>query len=119
MLVRLVDITTPPRRRVQTTYGLTGAQIGTDLAAMLGAVNPDVVFDCTVPPVHGRGRDRAGARLPRAGRKPMATSVADAQRINAACGPGRQKPARSSKTGATWTALSTTATWSSPAASAR
>ena len=85
VLAGLVDIDPAQARRVQTTYGLTDAQIGTDLAAMLDAVNPDVVFDCTVPPVHATVAVTAlehGCHV--LGEKPMATSVADAQRINAA-----------------------------------
>lgn len=81
-LVGLVDIDPAQAQRVQAAYGLETAQIGSDLTAMLDALRPDVVFDCTIPPAHA---DVAVTALAHGchvlGEKPMATSLADARRI--------------------------------------
>lgn len=84
-LLGLVDINAAQAERLQADYKLTDAKVGTDLAAMLDAVNPDIVFDCTVPPAHATVAVTAlehGCHV--LGEKPMATSIADARRINAA-----------------------------------
>lgn len=45
----LVDLHLEAAERRRAEYNLTGAQVGTHLAAMLRAVRPQVVFDCTIP----------------------------------------------------------------------
>jgi len=51
-IVGLVDLYPEAARARQAEFGLTGAQTGGNLEALLHATSPDLVFDCTVPEAH-------------------------------------------------------------------
>ena len=51
-IVGLVDIIRDAAERRAEQYNLQNAAIDTDLAAMLDQVQPDVVFNCTIPSAH-------------------------------------------------------------------
>lgn len=51
-LVGLVDISRESAERRAEEFGLKDAVIGTDLAQVLEATSPDVLFNCTVPEAH-------------------------------------------------------------------
>jgi predicted dehydrogenase len=51
-LAALVDLDKDAATARAQEFGLTDVATGADLAAMLNAVQADVVFDCTVPPAH-------------------------------------------------------------------
>ena len=81
-IVGFVDLDASAAERLA---GNTGAATGTDLAAMLRDVRPDVVFDCTVPDAHREvtlTALRAGCHV--LGEKPMAETLADARVMVAA-----------------------------------
>lgn len=80
--VGLVDLLPENAAKVQEQFNLSNARIGTDLAQMLDATGPDVVFDCTVPAAHKSVVLTALAHGCHVlGEKPLAESMADAQEM--------------------------------------
>ncbi len=51
-VVGLVDLNESAALARQSEFGLTHAQTGTELEAVLDATGPDLVFDCTIPDAH-------------------------------------------------------------------
>jgi predicted dehydrogenase len=51
-MVGLVDLREEAARARQAEFNLHHTQVGTNLAAMLNTVKPDVLFDCTIPEAH-------------------------------------------------------------------
>lgn len=83
--VGLVDLLLENAVKVKEQFHLAQAQTGTDLAAMLAATRPDVVFDCTVPSAHKSVVLTALAHGCHVlGEKPLAESMADAREMLAA-----------------------------------
>ncbi len=84
-IVGLVDLDPARAEALKATHGLTDARTGTDLAAMLRDIQPDAVFDCTVPEAHPvvtlTALD-AGCHV--LGEKPMAVSLPEARTMVAA-----------------------------------
>jgi predicted dehydrogenase len=81
----LVDIREGAAQACADEFKLKGARAGTDLKAMLKAVKPDMVFDCTVPEAHcGVVTEalRHGCHV--LGEKPLADSMENARRMVAA-----------------------------------
>ncbi len=80
VIAGIVDLNLETARARQAEFKLDQAQTGTDLKAMLKAVKPDVVFDCTVPGAH-KGVTlaalKAGCHV--LGEKPLADSLASAR----------------------------------------
>ncbi|WP_172328176.1 Gfo/Idh/MocA family protein [Mangrovicoccus sp. HB161399] len=78
-LAGFVDLDPGRARQLAQAAGAPGAATGTDLAAMLEAVRPDIVFDVVIP---GARRTVAETALARGchvlSEKPMAESLADA-----------------------------------------
>ena len=84
-LAGLVDIDEGAAQRRATEFGLAGAVIGTDLAAVLDHVQADLVFDCTVPPAHVSVALTALAHGCHVlGEKPLADSLDGARQVVAA-----------------------------------
>ena len=84
-LVGLVDIDEAAAQRRAAEFGLTEAIVGTDLAALLDHVQPDMVFDCTVPPAHvGVALTALAHGCHVLGEKPLADSLDGARRVVAA-----------------------------------
>lgn len=84
-IVGLVDVREEAAVKRATDFELPGAATGTDLAAMLKQVEPEVVFDCTIPEAHcgvTLTALRHGCHV--LGEKPMAESMANARRMVAA-----------------------------------
>jgi len=84
-MVGLVDVREEAARKRAAEFGLTGAVIGTDLVAVLRQVQPDIVFDCTVPEAHATVATTAlshGCHV--LSEKPLADSMANARRVLAA-----------------------------------
>ena len=84
-IVGLVDLKRSAAEERKAGYGLTGAETGTDLQAMLKAVRPDAVFDCTTPEAHVSVTLQAlrhGCHV--LGEKPLADSMANARKMVAA-----------------------------------
>ena len=84
-LVGFVDIMPEAAERRAAEFGGRDAAIGTDLAAILKQVQPDVVFDCTLPEVHYEVTMTAlrhGCHV--LGEKPMADTMPRARRMVAA-----------------------------------
>lgn len=80
--VGLVDRVEESAKRRVAEFGLTGAETGSDLTAMLRKTKPDIVFDCTVPEAHvevALEALRQGCHV--LGEKPLADSMANARRI--------------------------------------
>jgi predicted dehydrogenase len=81
-LVGLVDLVRENAEQRAAQYGLSAARIGVDLQEMLAAVQPDVVFNCTIPgahlPVTLTALDHGCHVL---GEKPLADSMAAARQI--------------------------------------
>jgi predicted dehydrogenase len=81
----LVDIDRSAAQRRRSEFSLAGAEVGTDLEAMLAATRPDLLFDVAVPDTR---RDivltglRHGCHV--LTEKPMAASMAEAREIVAA-----------------------------------
>lgn len=78
----LVDLDPKAADEKKEAFGLADARTGGDLAAMLKAVQPDVVFDCTVPAAHKAVVTEAlkhGCHV--LGEKPLAENMADARRM--------------------------------------
>ena len=83
--VGLVDLFPENAAKVQAQFNLANARIGTDLAEMLDATGPDVVFDCTIPAAHKSVVLTALAHGCHVlGEKPLAESMADAREMLAA-----------------------------------
>jgi predicted dehydrogenase len=83
-LVGLVDLQKESAERRKAEYNLTEAHVGTDVAEMLKAVKPDVVFDCTVPVARAsvvRTALEHGCHV--LSEKPMANSMAEAHELMA------------------------------------
>jgi len=84
-IVGMVDLDEGVARARAAEFGLTGAAIGTDLAAMLDRLRPDAVFDCTIPAAHPVVTLTALAHGCHVlGEKPIAPALADARRMVAA-----------------------------------
>ncbi|BCX04184.1 MAG: oxidoreductase [Candidatus Roseilinea sp.] len=78
----LVDVVEDAARARKDEFGLVHAHTGDDLEAMLAHVEPDIVFDVTVPEAHAQTTLTAlrhGCHV--LGEKPMATSMDDARRM--------------------------------------
>jgi predicted dehydrogenase len=78
----LVDLNESMARQRRDEFGLSNARIGTDLLAMLDALHPDIVFDCTVPAARASVVETAlrhGCHV--LSEKPMANSMAEARRL--------------------------------------
>ena len=81
-LVGLVDLNEDAARRRAEQYELTQAVIDQDLSAILEDIDPDVVFNCTVPGAHHDvtlAALRSGAHV--LGEKPLANSIAEAREM--------------------------------------
>ncbi|MFU8781350.1 MAG: Gfo/Idh/MocA family protein [Kiritimatiellia bacterium] len=81
----LVDLSLDAAKAKQERHGLKNAVIGSDLAAVLKDVQPDVVFDCTIPEAHCAVTLTAlkhGCHV--MGEKPMSDSMPSARRMAAA-----------------------------------
>ncbi len=79
-IVGLVDIVEGAAQARKEEFALTHAQTGDDLEAMLAALEPDIVFDVSVPEAHLQTTLTAlrhGCHV--LGEKPMATSLDDAR----------------------------------------
>lgn len=81
-VVGLVDIREAAAVDKAEQHGLVKAETGTDLVAMLKKVQPDVVFDCSIPEAHC---DITVAALKHGchvlGEKPMADTMANARKM--------------------------------------
>ncbi|MCG3147981.1 MAG: Myo-inositol 2-dehydrogenase [Verrucomicrobiae bacterium] len=80
-----VDIREEAARKRAAESGAPAPVIGTDLASVLTAAKPDVVFDCTIPEAHHRVTLTAlehGCHV--LGEKPLADSMAHAREMVAA-----------------------------------
>lgn len=78
----LVDLNRAAAEKRASEFKLAQAEIGTDLAAMLAKVKPDIVFDCTVPESHVNVCTEAlnsGCHV--LGEKPLADSMDHARKI--------------------------------------
>jgi len=81
-VVGLVDLQIEAAERRQAEYQLTAARVGTDLNEMLRALQPDVVFDCTIPAARVSvvlSALRHGCHV--LSEKPLAPSMADGRRL--------------------------------------
>ncbi len=79
-VVGLVDLNQDTAERLRTKYELRGAETGTVLAEMLERLQPDAVFDCTIPAAHRAVTLTAlehGCHV--LGEKPMAENMRDAR----------------------------------------
>jgi len=84
-LVGLVDLDKAAATERGKEFGYSDATIGSDLATVLDRVQPDVVFDCTVPSAHLQVTLTALQRGCHVlGEKPLADSMASARRMVAA-----------------------------------
>jgi predicted dehydrogenase len=78
----LMDINRESAENSKKTHELTNALVFTDLDEALATVNPDVVFDCTLPEIHKQVMLKAAsAGCHILGEKPMAVSVSEAQEM--------------------------------------
>jgi len=80
-----VDINPEAAAGRATEYGWQDAVIGTDLATVLAATTPDIVFDCAIPEAHLPVTLTAlqhGCHV--LGEKPLAASMEEARRLVAA-----------------------------------
>ena len=86
-IVGLVDLDEGSARARAAEFGLTDLAIGMDLTAMLDRLQPDAVFDCTVPTAHPTVTLTALAHGCHVlGEKPIAPSLDEARRMVAAAG---------------------------------
>ncbi len=79
-IVGLVDLNKKAATARAEEFGLHDAEIGTDLGAMLARLQPDAVFDCTLPEVHAKVTLTAlshGCHV--LGEKPLADTMANAK----------------------------------------
>lgn len=86
-LVGLVDVHLPAAEALRDAFDLTDVTLGTDLAAVLAATKPDLLFDVVIPAVRQQVVStglRMGVHV--LSEKPMATSMADAQALVALSG---------------------------------
>ncbi len=84
-VVGLVDIRRESAERRRDEFGLSRAETGTDLRAMLKATKPDAVFDVTVPEAHcGVVLESMKHGCHVLGEKPMADTMENARRMVAA-----------------------------------
>jgi len=84
-IVALVDLNLEAARGRAEGYGLHETWVSTDLKATLEEIQPDVVFDCTVPEAHAEVTLQAlrhGCHV--LGEKPMADTLEHARRMVAA-----------------------------------
>ncbi|MCW6507480.1 Gfo/Idh/MocA family protein [Lichenifustis flavocetrariae] len=90
-IVALVDLDLAAAKRQAAAFELADVLCGTDLAAVLEATHPDIVFDVTVPAArHGVVETAIGHGCHVLTEKPMATSLADARHfIDLAAAKGR------------------------------
>ncbi len=82
VIVGLVDLVEDAARSRREEFQLAGAAVGTDLAAMIEATRPDVVFDCTVPQARAsvvRTALESGCHV--LSEKPMAAGLAEARAL--------------------------------------
>lgn len=80
--VGLVDLNLENAEKRKVEHVLTNALVGDDLQEMLDRTNPDIVFDCTVPPAHKNVTITAlnhGCHV--LGEKPMAESMRDGEEM--------------------------------------
>jgi predicted dehydrogenase len=81
-VVGLVDLQESSAQRRKEEYGLADAKVASRLVPMLKEVQPDIVFDCTVPDARASVVLTAlqhGAHV--LSEKPMAVSLAEARRL--------------------------------------
>ncbi|MFO7821595.1 MAG: Gfo/Idh/MocA family oxidoreductase, partial [Lentisphaeria bacterium] len=81
-IVGLVDLNLENAQKIQAEFELPAAVISDDLAKTLKDLQPDAVFDCTVPKAHCEVTLDAlqhGCHV--LGEKPMATNMTDARRM--------------------------------------
>lgn len=81
-IVGLVDLNENMAQRRRDEFGLPEARIGSDLPAMLEALRPEIVFDCTVPAARASVVEAAlrhGCHV--LSEKPMAASLTEARRL--------------------------------------
>ena len=84
-IVGLVDLRLEAAQARRHEFGLEGASVGTDLAAVLEATKPDLLFDCTVPEAHHANALLAFERgVHVLGEKPLAHSLTHAAEMVAA-----------------------------------
>ena len=84
-IVGLVDLNLAAAEAIKAEFGLAVALTGTDLAAMLAATTPDIVFDVVIPGArHDVVRTALAAGCHVLSEKPMATSLAEARDLVAA-----------------------------------
>ncbi|MFP4056354.1 MAG: Gfo/Idh/MocA family protein [Candidatus Brocadiia bacterium] len=84
-VVGLVDIREEAARQRADAAGLADATVSTDLAQTLDELEPDIVFDCSVPQAHAEitlEALRHGCHV--LGEKPLADSMANARKMVAA-----------------------------------
>ncbi len=84
-LAALVDLNEDAARARAEEFNLSDTRTSTDLTAVLDEVQPDIVFDCTVPPAHHPVTLEAlrhGCHV--LGEKPLADSLAHAREMVAA-----------------------------------
>lgn len=81
-LVGLVDVHLPAAEALRDAFDLTGIAIGTDLAAVLAATKPDLLFDVAIPAARQQVVStglQMGAHV--LSEKPMAVSMSDARAL--------------------------------------
>ena len=86
-LVGLVDVHLPAAQGLRDAFALTGVTLGTDLAAVLAATKPDLLFDVVIPAARQQVVStglQMGAHV--LSEKPMAVSMTDARALVALSG---------------------------------
>ena len=90
--VGLVDLHKKAAQERAEEFKLDEAKVGSDLAEILAATKPDIVFDCTIPEAHvdvTLTALRHGCHV--LGEKPLADSMAHAQKMVAAAAAARKQ----------------------------